>query len=365
MHIPRSLSLCWLAVSALVAGCAVTPAGPGADTPAAVTPTAEARPAPNPAQIVVSPAETQAMQATLALQNRLYRVAAPLMIGNTELCRSHARSLLGFRAKNRYSFAPGLADAAQAVLGVNERLRVTDVLPGSGAAKAGLMDGDILVSAEGKPFPTGPHAERDAATLLGPLMTDTGALRLTVLRGEQEVALQIPPTEACAFNVEVGNTDLVNAYGDGFRILLTRGMIAAVRDDQELAYVVAREMAHNMLGHPLRMNQQATAGGIIDNLARPRPDLSTMSGLSGLRPMPPSFDVAADRLSVYLLARAGYKLDGLVPFWRRMATTYPTSIPNAYSALHPATERRIATLEQAVRDVRARRAAGRPLRPAP
>lgn len=348
----RVTRLAALALAALLAACA-TPPQDGSTLPSE-TSSLEQR---------AAPADIHVLRTLVADQDRLYKVAAPLLIENAPLCRSRARKLLGFVAKTRYSYSARLAPAAQELLGLDERLRVSAVLPGSAAAKAGIRAGDILVAAEGIAFPAGEHAEREAAELLAPLAAERDVLSLTVLRGRQTRELKVPLTTACAFNIEVGQADLVNAYGDGYRILVTRGMLRAVRNDRELAYVLAKEIAHNVLGHAARQNQGATMGGIIDNLARLEPDLSTLAGSSGLRPLRPEFDTAADRLSVYLLARAGYDVTGVAGFWRRLAQEYPASVPNGYTALHPQTARRLEAIEQAVQDAQARQADGRPLAP--
>lgn len=357
------LSGCFL----LLAACTTAPTGP--TTPAAQPPAQQpiaAQPLPRePLPPVATAAQIETLRQLTSARDRLYRVAAPLLVNNAELCRNHARKLLGFRASNRYSYPAELVAAAHTVLQLNDRLRVNGVLAGSGAERAGIRSGDELLSVEDWEFPSGAKAEAEAAALLGPLVANRSSLKLTILREAQPTTLDIPLTEACAFNIEVGNTDLVNAYGDGYRVLITRGMLQAIRDDEELAYVVAKEMAHNVLGHAARHNQQATAGGIIDNLVRLQPDLRTMGGTAGLRPMAPEFDTAADRLSIYMLARAGYKLERVVPFWRRLAKQYPPSMQNAYNALHPAIDRRMASMEKAVRDIRKRRESGRPLIPAP
>lgn len=357
---PAALAL----VAALLSGCATVPGEPGQPLPAA-TPAPAPAIAPGPVTPVATAAELQTLRTLVAAQDRLYRIAGPLLVNNADLCRNHARNLLGFRAKNRHSYTHELANAAQQALGLDERLRVTGVLPGSGAARAGIRNGDVLAGVDGKAFTAGEHAEREAAALLGPLVAERNMLKLRVLRDGSDLTLDVPLTRACAFNIEVGNTDLVNAYGDGFRVLVTRGMLNAVRDDDELAAVLAKEMAHNVLGHAARQNQNATMGGIIDNLVRVQPDMSTMAGLSGLRPVAVDFDAAADRLSIYLLARAGYNIERTAAFWRRMAAQYPSAQQNNHTALHPNIERRASAIEQAVRDVRARRAAGRPLVPAP
>jgi hypothetical protein len=65
----------------------------------------------------------------VALQDRLYRIAGPLLINNADLCRTQARNLLGFTAKNKYSYTGEFVDAAHAVLNYGDRLEVASVLP--------------------------------------------------------------------------------------------------------------------------------------------------------------------------------------------------------------------------------------------
>ena len=308
-------------------------------------------------------AEQEALQTLVAQQDRLYRVAAPLLVNNTDLCRSQARNLLGFTAKNKYSYSSEFVDTAQTMLGLDDRLQVTGVLPGSGAARAGVRRGDILIAVEDKPMPEGEKAERQAATILAPLVTGRSTVRMTVARDGATLTLTVPLTYACAFGIELGNTDNVTAYADGRRVLVTHGMMNATASDEELAYVLAKEMAHNALMHANRQRMNATIGGIIDNLIRMHPDMSTMVGLSGVKPMPQQLDAIADKLSLYLLARAGYNIDNAIPFWKRIASQYPATMLNAYTALHPETDYRIAAMEKTVADIKAKQAARKPLMP--
>ncbi len=354
---PRRLLL--LPVALLFTACATTVTPP----PAART---EPQPASPQAQAPVPEAvtdEEQMLQVQTASQDRLYRVAAPLLVNNAELCRGNARNLIGFTAKNKFSFSSAYAAAAQKALGLDERLRITGVLPGGGAERAGVQRGDILIAVEGQALPEGENAERQAAIMLAPLVTGRTSVKVHVLRDGRDLLLDVPLTYACAFGVELGNTDNVNAYADGHRVLITRGMMNWVRSDEELAYVMAKEMAHNVLAHASRQRMSATIGGIIDNLTRMRPDMSTMVGLAGVKPMPQNLDAMADRLSLYLLARAGYGIDQVIPFWQRLATTYPPTVPNAYTALHPATAYRVSAMERTLRDIRNKLAASKPLMP--
>jgi predicted Zn-dependent protease len=293
----------------------------------------------------------------------LYRVTAPLLVNNPQLCKNNARNLLGFTAKNKYSYSREFTNAAQYAFGLEERLQVMGVLAGSGAARAGVQRGDSLVAVQDQPMPQGENAERQAATLLAPLVTGRSSVKLTVMRAGSNLSMDVPLTYACAFGIELGNADIVNAYSDGHRVLVTRGMMAATGTDDELAYVLAKEMAHNALSHASRQKMNATAGGIIDNLVRIHPDMSTMAGTAGVRPMPAELDVIADKLSLYMLARAGYDIENAVPFWERFAAQYPASVSNGYTALHPNTAQRIAAMQKTVADIRSKKDANRDLLP--
>jgi len=340
----------------LLSACATrqTPSGLPLPEPAHPTVTAPAAP---------TSAEQDALKALVALQDRLDRVAAPLLINNPELCKSQARNLLGFTAKNKYSYSGEFADAAQQMFGLSERLQVISVVSGSGAARLGLKRGDSLLKVEDKPLPEGQNAERQAAVVLAPMVGKRSSVKLTIARNGTEQVLDIPLTRACGFRVELGNTDNVNSYADGGRVLVTRGMMSFLQSDNELAYVIAKEMAHNALGHPSKLRMNATVGGVIDNLIRVHPDTSTLGGTNGIRAMPQEFDAAADTLSLYMIARGGYNVDGALRFWQRLASQYPATVLNGHTAIHPASAYRFTVMEQILADVKAKQAAKKPLLP--
>ncbi|MGI4846757.1 MAG: M48 family metalloprotease [Janthinobacterium lividum] len=370
----RHLAVPVLAVSVL-ASCA-SQQQPGGSAPAsavAAAPGSSAAlrtttilPEPIPATLVAQSPEEVTLREMVMLQDRLYRVSAPLLVKNTDLCTGNARSLLGFIAKNKYSYSDELSQAAQALYGLDDRLRVTGVLAGSGAARAGMRAGDIIDAVDATPMPQGPNAERQAATLLAPLVAGAGArngIRLTVLRNGARLPITVTLTRACAYSVELGNADHVNAYHDGRRVLLTRGMLNATRTDDELAYVLAREMAHNALQHASKQAMTGTMGDIIDNLMRVKPDLSGMAGSAGVKASTREFDAAADTMALYMLARAGYDYNAAPQFWERLASQVPASVLNGYTAIHPATAYRLEVMARVLPEVRNKQAHKMPLLP--
>lgn len=334
--------------AALLAACAVPP-----QTPAVIG----GKPASTEA------AQQQALRTMADAQRRIDRLAGQLLVNNAPLCKAHSYKLFGFSAKNKYSYSADLADTVEQTFGYGERLQVTNVLPGSGAERVGVRRGDILISAEDKEIPPGEQAERQAAAVLAPLMRGRSLVKLAVERNGTRMSMVVPLTQSCGFSIDLGNADHVNAYADGRRIVITRGMLDLARSDQELAYVIAREMAHNILGHAGKQRMAATMGGIIDNLIRVNPDLDTMTGRSGVIPYPAELDAEADRLGLYLAARAGFNVNAAPAFWRGLAERIPASVANGYTAIHPDTVARLAALDKAATEIRAKQAAKRPLLP--
>ena len=306
--------------------------------------------------------QLQMLRTITSQQDRLYRVAAPLLVNNTPLCKGNVRNLIGFSAKTKYSYSEDYVGAATA-LGLEERLKVTGVLNDSGAARAGVKRGDILTSVQDQPMPQGPNAERQAASVLGPLVGSRSNVKLGLSRNGSPLSVNVPLTQACGFGIELGNVDSVNAYSDGRRVLVTRGMLNFARNDTEVAYVLAKELAHNALGHSTRQQMSATVGGIIDNMTRVTPDTSMLSGTAGVKPMPQELDAAADTLALYMLARSGYSIDGAAAFWQRLADQYPVTVLNGYTAVHPATAYRLAAIRKTADEIKAKQKAKKTLTP--
>ena len=350
-----------LILAALLSACS-TPGPVQPEAPVVQPPKAP----PEPVKPVLTPrmaAAADSLTRMAALQDRLYRVAAPLLINNAELCKSNARNLLGFTAKNRYSYPGEFNEAAHVAFDMGERLQVTGVLAGSGAARAGLKRGDGLIAAGGKPLPTGKNASTQAGTVFGPLVGSQATIEMKIERDDKTRELNIPVTRACGFAIELGNADNVNSYADGQRVMVTRGMVHFAQSDEELAVILAKGMAHNILGHAAATNSTATIGSVITNLANVKPDTSLLIGSAGIRAMSADHDSAADNLSLYLLARGGYNVDAAVPFWRRLDKAYPATVLNAYVANHPATGARMTALAASLTEVKGKMVNKKPLTP--
>jgi len=293
-----------------------------------------------------------ALDGLLQRQERVYRVAAPLIIKNAVLCRTQARPLLGFTAKNQYSYPPELAVAARQSLGLDERLQVMQILDGSGAMRAGLKRGDILQTIQDLNIPTGPQAEPDTARMLSPILKNLSELNITVVRQNQPITVNVPLTLACAFAIDVGNTQHVNAYADGRRILLTRGLLDWLSTDEDVAVIIAREIAHNVLQHAKQLQQMATLSIVIDNLLLFKPDQVAANSSNGIKITPEKMDQEADRLALFMLARAGYDTANFTRVMQKLVQAPNASQAITYQTLHPWTDGRQSVIQTTIKEIR-------------
>nr|NDG07434.1 hypothetical protein [Oxalobacteraceae bacterium] len=213
------------------------------------------------------------------------------------------------------------------------------------------------------PIPEGPQAENETARLLAPVLKNLTDIRVRVLRRGQAVDLQIPLTLACAFAIDIGNSPNVNAYADGRRIMLTRGLLDALPADDDVAVIIARELAHNVLQHARQLQQAATVAGVIDSLLALKPEPASYAGSGGIKPLPDKMDQEADRLAIFMLARAGYDPSNLSKMSQKLSEIALVNQSNGYSALHPWTEERRGLAQTAVKDIRQKQAAKKPLVP--
>jgi hypothetical protein len=356
---PRKTAAVALVLIALALSACETPVPPKPPVPEAPHIAAPSLPPP------ISTAELarqEALRELLAMQDRLYRVAAPLLLDNAPLCKRHSRNLLGFTAKNKYSFSGEYVDSAQSVLGLDEQLQIVGVMIGSGAANAGVKRGDKLVAVENTMLPQGQNAEHLAGQTLVSLLAKKTEITLQLNRQGNDLALKVPLTNACAFVVELGNTENVNAYADGHRVMVTRGMLNFAKSDDELAIILATEMAHNILGDVAKRHMTAAITAVIDNLTRIHPEGNGAD--DAIKPPPADANNAADRLGLYMTARGGFKLDDAEPFWSRLASQYPAGAADSYTASHPLTAYRLSMIAKTVAEIKARQAAGQPLMPA-
>jgi predicted Zn-dependent protease len=140
-------------------------------------------------------------------------------------------------------------------------------------------------------------------------------------------------------------------------VMVTRGMLDAVRSDEELAYVLAKEIAQAAL------TRTAVPGmrQMMDRLALVTPPSS--GRLPSIAPYVPVTDATADKLALYMLMRSGVAIDGAPAFWQRLASAHPATIANGHTALHPSTSYRVSVIRAVTASIKQRQLNDLPLVP--
>ncbi|MEY3580443.1 MAG: hypothetical protein RI984_1547 [Pseudomonadota bacterium] len=296
----------------------------------------------------------------VANQEKLYRIAAPLLVKNAPICKSATRNIMGFTAKNQYSYSSELAPTANKLFKLDDRLRVVSILEGGGAERAGIRRGDIFLKVQNQTIPTGINAETETAKLLSTLMSHSANLPISVERNKQIYNFNIPLTLACAFNLELGNSDVIHAFNDGRRILITRGMLEAFSSDTDLATIIAREIAHGALKHTASLQMTANAAQAIDGLI---PVLRNNVGdtvIKDQKVMPANLDQAADRVAIAMLVRAGYDAEQLPLTLQKLAAIKNNE---KYTAAHPLTSERLRLMQDIIVQIKQKPASGKSTAP--
>lgn len=195
-----------------------------------------------------------------------------------------------------------------------------------------------------------------AANLLGaaPLVNDP-ALQAYVNKIGMWIALHTSrPNLPWRFGVL--DTNSVNAFATpGGYVFITRGMLMRMRDESELAGVLAHEISHVVEKHALNtMRKGALVGLASDALSRNKPEYAKLVSAGTeiyARGLDKEDEFAADRMGVVLSARAGYDPYGLPAALQTLSSINPKD--DAVSLMfktHPDSEKRLELVSNAMEE---------------
>lgn len=269
----------------------------------------------------------------LAQDVRLAAVGERLLKANVALCRQ-TMPIAGLILHSADQYREGVAGTAFA----DGAVAVAAVLPGS-PAEGVLAPGDGVATIGSAPVADMPAAAgsplRNAAFAALASLTTDGPLALTIVRGGREHAVELDAPAGCRALVELEADTSLNARSDG-RIIQVNYGLAAAASDQELAVVFAHEMAHLVLEHRRRLERAGVDTGFFGELG---------SNQQRSREL----EVEADRMTVHLLANAGYDPRIAPAFWRS-ALGRRASGGLLRSRVYPSPETRARLLEREIAD---------------
>lgn len=141
---------------------------------------------------------------------------------------------------------------------------VLAVVAGSPADVAGLRAGDVLLAVNGTPFPSPSEiAATTDSEVWRPLLEASekmlldqfarGPATLSVLRGGEALNLSLAAEKGCPLRIRLARSSQKDAFTVRGHIIVTTALLGLAANDDELAFAIAHEMAHVVLGHTQRL----------------------------------------------------------------------------------------------------------------
>lgn len=232
---------------------------------------------------------------------RFARIGDQMLTANARLCRQtmpvtgmllHSVDQYGAEAEGIFTNGP---------------LAIAQVVPGSAADLAGLTAGDTIVAIGALPVsslatPKDIHLREVAFDLLANL-PDVEEVNLSVARDGTQRTITFSAPRGCRSLVEILLAEGPDARSNG-RVIQVQFEFAATLNDEQLAVILAHELAHTVLEHRRRKEAEG-----IDNT-------SIWRHVGRNQRVNRQAEVEADRLSIHLLANAGYDPVLVSQFWQ-------------------------------------------------
>ncbi|MGZ8337270.1 MAG: M48 family metalloprotease [Allosphingosinicella sp.] len=281
-----------------------------------------------------------------ALDARVARIGHRLAVANVELCADR-QWLPGFAVHDLSQYGGDYRAVAARVFMLGDAPAVLALAEDAPAARAGLRPDDALIRIDGEPLPRATAADggfdhtESVLDAIDRAFAD-GTAAIEVRRGVETLTVTVAAERGCVTRFQIVPSRRMNALADGRYVQLTTRIAEFADDDAELAAILAHEFAHNVLRHKALLDAANVSRGFL-------------SGFGRNARLIRDTEIEADRMSVYLLDRAGFDPEAPIRFWTRFG---PRGLNFLGSATHPNWQRRIVLFEREVASIRRARAAG-------
>jgi beta-barrel assembly-enhancing protease len=291
-------------------------------------------------------AKIAGLEALRAQDLRVATIFFRLATSAVDLCAARAPQA-GIVLHDAQQYGTGMRPIAVRHFRFGEGPSISAVVPGSPAASAGLQPDDALAAINGAEIGSAGAvgSRRGSYDGVAGAMASLnhalarGSATLTVRRGSTRFDISLQPATGCASEAQLIPASRLNAAADGRYVQVTSAIVDYVASDDELAVVIGHELAHNILGHRVRLDAAGVPGGLLRRFGRNAAKVRET-------------EVEADRLGLHLVARAGYDIEAAPAFWRRFGKEHGPGI--FADATHPGWRKREAALRETIAAIRAR-----------
>ncbi|MBW1916711.1 MAG: M48 family metalloprotease [Deltaproteobacteria bacterium] len=207
----------------------------------------------------------------------------------------------------------------------------------------------------------------------------TGAVELLIQRGDQKFKKILYPQHLPAEYAIFVNTrsNAINAWAEPGQIILSSGLVNLCINDDELAFVIGHELAHQILGHLLIATGQRQLGELIGRVVSgvatfhlnrllnletyriyPSPFFILTARRVTVSVFSPDLEREADTYGLWFAYQAGYDIDKALALFERMTARGHDPFERTYFlASHPAPLERMARLKKVAQYFKVGRAA--------
>lgn len=156
----------------------------------------------------------------------------------------------------------------------------------------------------------------------------------------------------------------VNAATDGESLFVTQGVLNFTKSDDEIAAVLAHELAHAARGHVAKMQGGRLLGslltlalGIVADHNAPGSGEIVMRGVGTAANLftakySRDFERESDYFGARFVYSAGYEVDVFTTFMERFAIEIPDSMVRSYFSTHPSTPERMLRLKKIAEELK-------------
>ena len=160
------------------------------------------------------------------------------------MCGEQIAPVLGAAVARRQDFLRGKKAEGEAAFGIGNSVTVLAVASGSPAERAGLREGDRILSIDGSRIGRTKHVfDRLRASR-------SGDPTLRIGRGQNKLGLALPRVEGCEHGTLVsvsGGID-TTTHDNRHDMWVPTGLLRFVKDDDELAFAISHQIGHQLLG---------------------------------------------------------------------------------------------------------------------
>lgn len=192
-----------------------------------------------------------------------------------------------------------------------------------------------------------------------------------VEKAAHQLCTELRKNKRCNFTVVLAADEKgLNAHADGEKVVMYPAMLDFARSDNHLAFVIAHEFGHNIMNHQSALMQNVTLGALLGaavDIAAGSQGVDTggqftqVGAQQGQLSYSPEFEHEADYVGLYILARAGYKIDDAPMFWRVMSQANEDAVYT--QTTHPTNPSRTLEMDKTVQEIHSKQQAKLPLIP--